>query len=534
MLWKVNTSFMVKVPAHGGELTEGIIGSPRFINPLLAIGDADKDLSTLIYSGLMRATPEGLIPDLAESYTISEDGLTYDFILREDAMFQDGEKVTSDDIEFTITKALDPALKSPKRGNWDGITVQKVSDREIRFILKQPYGPFLENTVLGILPKHIWKDATADQFSFSEYNINPIGSGPYKVKSVDRNSSGVPTKYTLKSFSKFTLGEPYIKTLSIQFYSSEEALREAFTKGDIESAYGFSAQSIHELATNEIRIEESVLPRVFGVFLNQNQATVFAHKEVREALNASIDRNSIVANVLFGYGTSINNPIPPKDSVSIPDTRTEDERLQEASTILGKAGWTKNTESGIWELVDKKTKKVTSTLSFSLSTGDATELKAAAEEIQGDWEKLGAKINLQIFETGDLNQNIIRPRKYDALLFGEIVGRDLDLYPFWHSSQRNDPGLNIALYVNSTADKLLEEARATSDFTRRDTLYTSFAAEVAKDVPVIFTYSPSFLYILKPTVEGFSLGLITNPSERFGNIYKWYIETDNVWSIFTQ
>ncbi len=525
---------MTKVPARGGEMTEGIIGSPRFINPLLAIGDADKDLSTLIYSGLMRATPEGLVPDLAESYTISDDGLTYTFIIKDKAVFQDGTTVTTNDIEFTITKALDPAIKSPKRGNWDGVIVEKVSDKEIKFVLKQPYGPFLENTTLGILPKHIWKDATADQFSFSEYNINPIGSGPYKVKSVKRNSAGVPTQYVLKSFSKYTLGEPYITTFSIHFYTNENTLKDALTKGDIESAYGFSAESIHEIELGGAKIEKAVLPRIFGVFLNQNQATVFANKEVRQALDVSVDREKIISQVLYGYGTTINGPIPPTVATTTKQTNTEEERMQIASDILTKALWTKNETTGIWEKVDKKTKKVTATLSFTLSTGDAPELKAAAEEIKTDWEKLGAKVSLQIFETGDLNQNIIRPRKYDALLFGEIVGRDLDLYPFWHSSQRNDPGLNIALYVNSTADKLLEDARATSDLSRRNTLYTSFAAEVEKDIPVVFTYAPSFLYIAKPTVQGFSLGFLTNPSERFGNIYKWYIETDNVWNIFTR
>jgi hypothetical protein len=70
-------------------------------------------------------------------------------------------------------------------------------------------------------------------------------------------------------------------------------------------------------------------------------------------------------------------------------------------------------------------------------------------------DKARGSVDVKIFDQGDLSQNVIRPRKYDALLFGEVIGRELDLFAFWHSSQRNDPGLNIALYANSTADKIL-------------------------------------------------------------------------------
>ncbi|TAK57709.1 hypothetical protein EPO17_01290, partial [Patescibacteria group bacterium] len=139
MLQKVNKSFMVEVPALGGTLEEGIIGTPRFINPVLALGDADRDLTTLVYSGLLKVNTHGeLVPDLAESYTVSPDGLEYSFILRKTALFHDDAPVTAEDVEFTIQKIQDPAIKSPKRANWDGVTVHKVDDHHIVFILKKP------------------------------------------------------------------------------------------------------------------------------------------------------------------------------------------------------------------------------------------------------------------------------------------------------------------------------------------------------------------------------------------------------------
>src|SRR3989344_7020411 len=95
MLVSVNNNFLVSVPVQGGEVVEGIVGSPRFVNPLLSISDADKDLTALIYSGLLKATTEGaLIPDLAESYGVSEDGLTYTFLLKKDIRFHDVRKIT--------------------------------------------------------------------------------------------------------------------------------------------------------------------------------------------------------------------------------------------------------------------------------------------------------------------------------------------------------------------------------------------------------------------------------------------------------
>ena len=154
--------------------------------------------------------------------------------------------------------------------------------------------------------------------------------------------------------------------------------------------------------------------------------------------------------------------------------------------------------------------------------------------VKADWEKIGAKVSLKIFESGDLNQNIIRPREYDALLFGEIIGRDMDLFAFWHSSQRNDPGLNIAMYTNSSVDKSLEQTRATGDEDIRKDNYTKFQKEIAKDTPAVFVYSPDFIYVMPEKIKGISLGQIIMPSERFLDVHNWYIETENIWKIFSK
>ena len=108
LLERMNQSFMIGIPKEGGSITEGVLGSPRFINPVLAYSQTDGDLVSLVYSGLMRKDTDGnLIPDLAEKYDISKDGLSYTFTLKKGVVFQDGKPVTADDIIFTVNKVKD-------------------------------------------------------------------------------------------------------------------------------------------------------------------------------------------------------------------------------------------------------------------------------------------------------------------------------------------------------------------------------------------------------------------------------------------
>jgi peptide/nickel transport system substrate-binding protein len=487
LLWKLDLHFMTKVPAHGGSLSEGLVGSSRFINPLLELSDADRDLTYLVYSGLMRATSNGdLIPDLAESSKVSDDGLTYTFKIRDDAYFHDGVKVTADDVEYTIQTAQDINLRSPKRNNWVGVEIEKISTNEITFKLKQPYSPFLENTTLGILPKHIWGNATTDELPFSSYNIEPIGSGPYKINKISRNSSGIPVYYELSAFKDYTLGEPFISTLKFNFYSNEKALSDAYLSGEIDSTSSINPQNLDDLKNKkEMTAEKISLPRVFGVFFNQNQAKVFLNKEVRTALNMTVDRDRIISEVLSGYGEKIDGPLPNSILPELNGSNTtydKDQAIKQAKEVLTKAGWKFNEADKIWEKKVGKTE--VQKLAFSISTSNITDLKKVADILKEDWALLGVPVEIQTFDPSDLNQSIISQRKYDALLFGEIINRSLDLFAFWHSSQRNT-GSNVAMYTNSKADGLLEEARQITDKDERLKKYALVEAEIKNDIPAI-------------------------------------------------
>lgn len=529
----------VEVPSRAGALVEGIVGSPRFVNPLLALSGSDKDLSMLIYSGLMRATPDGkLIPDLASSYEISEDGTTYTFTLREGLTFHDGSALTSADALFTIERAKDPAVKSSRRADWEGVAASAPDPRTVVFTLPHAYAPFLENATLGILPKHLWESISTEDFAFHALNTHPVGSGPYSYKEQKTNSSGAITRYELSLFDRFALGAPYLEKITFHIFRDDEELVEAFNAGRVDAIASISPSSM-ESVKRDASIGRVALPRTFAVFLNQNKNTVFADETVRKALDAAIDKERLIADVLKGFGEPLDGPVlpallgpsvpamPQPLSEPVEEAAPRSGFAERARGILSSAGWTFSESEGTW-------KKKDAVLAFTLATADEPELSAAAERVAAMWQDAGIKVSVHVYPLSELNSLVLRPRAYEAVLFGEVVGRSLDLFAFWHSSQRNDPGLNLALYTNSKADSLLTRARETTDREARLELYADFQEIARDDVAAVFLFAPEFLYIVPSDLHGIALGALSDPSERFLNVHEWYVDTERVWNFFTQ
>ncbi|MEK7104879.1 MAG: ABC transporter substrate-binding protein [Patescibacteria group bacterium] len=536
ILQNINKSFMVNVPMDGGSITEGIVGTPRFINPVLAFSDADQDLVSLIYSGLMRKSINGtLIPDLAEKYEGSKDGLIYTFTLKNKIYFHDKKPITADDVIFTINKIKDPTIKSPKKGNWDSISVEKIDEKTIKFTLKQPYASFLENTTLGIMPAYLWNNSPIE---LNDANTQPIGSGPYKVEKASKQSGGLIDYYDLISFKEFNLGEPYLSKIKLRFYPNENDQIAALEKGEVDQISSITPLNAQVLKEQNFRIESLTLPRVFGLFFNQNQNQIFTNKKIVTAIDLAIDKDSIVRDVLLGYGIVIDSPIPPNminyQKLNKEDNVSYEEKIKKAQEILSKEGWKKGTDGFLEKIITEKKKKKTTYLEFSISTSNAPELAKSAELIKKNLENIGIKITVKTFEIGNLNQGVIRPRKYDALLFGQIINHESDLLAFWHSSQRKDPGANVAMYTNAKVDKILEEAFTIMDEKLRIKKYAQFEDEIKKDMPAIFLYSPDFIYIVSKNIQGFSIDHIITPGDRFLNSYLWYTKTDKVWKIFSE
>jgi peptide/nickel transport system substrate-binding protein len=548
ILYGINSKFLVSVPLDGGSMTEGIVGMPTLVNPVLAISEGDKDLTTLVYSGLVRKEKSGVfIPDLAESYNVSSDETIYTFVIKDSAVFHNGMKVTADDILFTIEKIKDPLIKSPRKVEWEGVTASKVDDRTVRFTLKQPYSSFIDNLTLGILPSNVWKNVSVAEFGLSGLNIKPIGSGPYMIKSVSKNSDGIPESYSLTRFKKFVLGVPHIKKITIKSYANEKDMVNALANGKIDQAGGIDPENAVSFFNNDnIVMEKSALPRMFGLFFNKTENALVGNANVIKAISLAIDRQEIIDSVLKGYGFPIDSAIPNGflDASSLEAKVETTANKDEATALLLKDGW-KMGDDGILaktptkSVKDKKGKVTTvasgpaTKLTFTITTGDTPELKQTAEKIQSMLGSIGIQVELRVYETGPLNQ-IIRSREYEALFFGQVINHESDLFAFWHSSQKADPGLNIAMYANSKADVLLESAQKILNEGDRMKKYTQLKAILDADSPAIFIYSPEYIYAHSTKVHlGKPLYLTTAP-ERFASIYSWYADTDEIWKIFAR
>lgn len=522
-LGKIYLSVTKEVPTFGGTYIEGVIGQPMYINPLLSqTNDTDEGLTRLVYSGLLRYNKDGeLINDLADSYQISPDGKEYTFHLRKDVKWHDDKNFTADDVVFTIKTLKDPLFKSPLRQNWKGVKVERVDDFTVKFLLEKPYFGFLENLTVGILPEHIWGNIKPDKFPLAKYNLEPIGTGPYKYSTFHKDSDGNILDYELISFDNYFDRKPYISKILFNFYANKDSEIDAYNKKEISGIGNLSAEDA-DLAKfrKNSRLYEMEIPWLFTVFFNKTKSVPLANKEVREALALATNKQEIIDKVLYGKGIIVNSPF-------FPGTAEYDENAnkikfdeEKAKKVLDDAGW-KVGDDGIREKDGTK-------LEFKILTINTPDLVKTVDLLQKQWEKIGAKVETEALSFADIQQNHIRPREYDALLVGQDINFNVDPYSFWHSSQKRDPGLNWALFDNKEADKIIENARQENNKSKRVQEYHRFQEIIANEVPAIFLFSPKYLYLVDGNIKGIDAEKINSPQWRFVDINKWFIKTKRV------
>ncbi len=585
------------VATQGGILIEGVLSNnqPRYINPVYANSDIDRDLVELVLSGLMGYSKDmEIIPELARDYPgIEDQGRVYQFYLREDLFWQDGTPLTADDVVFTIKTIQNPEFNSPYLANWVGVKVEKVNDLTVKFTLQKPYAAFLENCTIKIMPKHIWEMAGPESYGLSDQTI---GSGRYKIKEIKRNSLGQVQYLTLEINNLYFGKKPYIEEIKFLFFENTEDLVKAAKRGSITSLnLGYNEQ-IDSWQENKLSS-----PRYFSIFFNQDNSKVLAEKEVRMALSYATNKAEISEKV-------INSPILPDFYGFDQPSETYSFNLQKAKEILEQADFKDENGDGVLEkLVQKelafsfKSRLATGSqgkevlelqkclngrttgyfgseteqlviefqekysqdilkpvgltkgtgtvgpstrsklneicfgnpdelleLKINLVTVEQDQMKKIAELLKKQWQEIGVDLQIQTYPPFELEQDFIKPRNYEALLFGEVLGAIPDPFPFWHSSAVNDPGLNLALYENQLADELLEENRKLSEPEKRKAKLEEFQEMIAEDIPAIFLYSPDYYYFTSPEIKGAGSKKVTDPSKRFSDIENWYIKTKRV------
>ncbi len=515
-LFDLSLKYSKRLPARGGQLTELIDSPARFINPVFASSDTDLDITELVYSGLLRSDGQGgLRLELAESYQISDDAKEYTFKIRDKAVFQDGRPVTAKDVKFTIDLIQNPLLKSPRFADWLDVKVEIVDDKTIKFILPKPYSMFLENLSIGILPEHIWSHISTDEMQFSIFNENAIGAGPYKVEEIIKTDSGIPAEYILVANGKYIFGKPHIKRIKFKILKDDNEKIKYLNNDKYTSVAALPYTTLNELDTNMHTIYTLKYPRVFALFLNKDKNNLFVDFAVRDAIDNAIDKKGIVDHIFKGYADVLCGPVP----------RTCKYERKNPKEIMQKAGWKINKE-GIWEKKGKKAE-------FSLAYPSEGELKDIAFKIQSDLQKSGFKVNLHSYKVDEIIK-IIRDRDFDAVLFGQSLGRANDLYAFWHSSQKDDPGLNIVSYANKKVDKWSKDLRKTKNKGEREELMNKIYSEVSKEKPAIFLYSPHYVYVLPKNMKGFDYKFIAEPYERFDSVHRWFYQTQQVWNFLVK
>lgn len=510
---------IITTPKHGGELTEGLVGSPLYINPILAqTNDVDLDLSRLLFSGLMKYNENlELVPDLAEKYDVSEDQKTYTFYLRQNVKWHDGKPFSASDVVFTIQSIQDEEYKSPLYRTFKGVGIEKVDDFTVKFTLGESYAAFLNVLTVGIIPQHLWFDIPAINAKLSVYNQKPFGTGPYKFKSLIKESSGVIKAYTLEKNKDYYGKMPYIDKIIFKFYPEYLAALEALKNKNIESLGYLNKESIEQLeGKRKTTLFNVPLSQLTAVFFNEEKNQLLGDEEFRQALAYAIDKNKIVESVLKSQGQAIYGPILPGFLGFTEDIDKYEYNPQHAADILLDDGW---------ELEGEFLKKDDTELKITLTTVDQPENVKTVELIKTYWNNIGVNVDLQIIPRSQIEKDYIIPRNYEALLYGEIIGYDPDPYPFWHSTQRDHPGVNLTSYGNRKVDTILEEARQISNIEERSAKYQEFQTIIADDLPAVFIYNPTYTYPLSSKVKGVNIQRISVASDRFIGIENWYIKT---------
>ena len=518
-------STIATVPATGGSYTEGALGTPQYINPLYATGsDVDADLTRLIYSGLLRYDgTNGIVPDLADHYTMSDDQKTYTFTLRPNIVWHDGEALTSADILFTIDAIQNPDYHSPLAMSFAGTTVSAPDNATVVFTLDTPFTPFLAALTVGILPAHLWEDVSPQSAPLAQYNIKPIGSGPFFFSKLVKDGKGSLKSITIARNPQFYRGTVYLNDITVKFYSSLQELGDAVRNKNVEGASVLSATDAQSLKEDHvITLGTPKLSQFTGAFFNQKQNTILADDAVRQALNLATDRTVVTQKAVGIFGTAISSPILSGMPGADTNTIVQNPDPAAASALLESKGWTESDGATV------RSKKGV-TLTFSITTLDAPDLTAAANELATEWKAIGADVTVTTVDQTALQSDVLKNRHYDVLLTGERYGAYPDLYPFWHSSQITFPGLNLGDFVNRKVDTAIEEARTGSDVTKSVTASQLLATTFADTIPAIMLYQPSYLYGLSPKLHTTDVSNVTTPSDRFANVEQWYRNTKRTW-----
>ncbi len=513
-------------PTTGGVYTEGLVGSMGRLNPLLDWNNSpDRDVDRLLYSGVMRFDPRGMpVTDLAESWGATEDGTIYNFTLRSNALWHDGMPVTSDDVIFTIELMKSPASFYPLdvKELWAKIEVVRLNEKNLQFKLPEPYAPFLDYMTFGVLPKHLLGSVPMEQVLNAEFNLKPVGSGPYKFDQL-LVESGQITGVVLTVFEQYYLEKPYIEQVIFKYYQTPAAALDAFTSGDVAGVSQITPDILPQaLAEPKLSVYTSRLPQMGYVLFNLNNPEVpfLQEPKIRRALMLGLNRQWLIDSLLQGQAIPADGPILPGSWAHYDGVEHIPYDADAAIALLKELGFTLPADGSNVRVKEHQS------LTFSLVHPDDPLHTQMAQSIQANWAAIGVKVDLIAVSYDSLINDYLAPRKYQAALVELALSRtpDPDPYPFWHQAEATG-GQNYSQWDNRTASEYLEQARVTTDFSLRTRLYRNFQVIFGRELPSLPLYVPVYSYGVNETVQGVQMPPLFDPSDRLSLIARWYLVT---------
>jgi peptide/nickel transport system substrate-binding protein len=507
-------------PAFGGTYVEGVVGAPLYFDPIIAATSVDQDVSRLVFSGLTRFDRDGsIVPDLASTFEIDPSGRLWTFTIRRDANWHDAAPVTSDDVLYTVGLLQDKAYRGAFADAFRGVTVTALGPKVVRFTLPDAYAPFAGSTTVPLLPSHLLGQVPFAELTRQPFNARPVGTGPFKVSEVDARQVTLVRSDDFYR-TKPARPRPYLDKIVLRFYRDGTEALAALARGEVDATGGLSpldagrarslkSVDLFSLPTNDFT----------ALFLNVRPAkAVFRDRLVRQAIATAIDRGKVLQVAADGRGSVAEQFVPSTSWAFVRDVPRVTFSAADTRAVLDGADWIDHDGDGIRD-------KGGVALKFSIATSDEPPRLAAARQIADDLANVGMKVDVRALPFVDLVDRVARQRDFDALLVGITVGNEPDPYPFFHSSQVNDPGDNFSGYSTLSTDRLLEQARRTVDQAKRRELLAQVWNALATDVPVVFLYYTDYLYAQSRVLHGFRVAPVNDPPQRFWNVEDWYVKT---------
>lgn len=521
----VGQTLLKPEPISGGIYTEALVGEIQRLNPVLDYyNSVDRDVDKLIFASLVSFDERGFpVPSLAESWGISQDGTIYNFTLRSNLTWHDGQPVTSRDIVFTIDIMRQGGMSIPEdlQNFWKDVEVKDLSDQNLQFKLPDPFAPFLDYLTFGILPEHLLGDLSYDQMMNSSFNVQPVGCGPFRFDRLIIENN-VITGIVLSAFTDYYDKQPYIEQIVFRYYPDTLSALQAYREGTVQGISQITVDALQQtLQEPNLSIYTGRKPEISMVLLNLDNPEVqfFQDVLIRKALLYGINRQWIIDHILDGQAVITDMPILPgtwayydgNDPI-LYDPEKAQENLKEAGYLISSD-------------IDTVRKKDDIPLKFTLLYPDDGTHQALAQALQSDWANINISVDIESVPYDQLVEERLKLRDFQAVLVDINLARspDPDPYPFWNQVQAVG-GQNYSQWDNRMASEYLEQARVETDIVERIRLYHNFQVIFNQELPALPLYYPMYTYAVDSQVQGVRVGPLFDNSDRFNTILDWYLE----------